>query len=431
MKQGALLNRVLMLVLFGALLIYLGVYVWNSMNDPYVTTLAYAITVDDTMSATGLLVREEQVIQGGGAVVDKLFNEGEKVARGQAVAVLYSSAEAAARRNEIQALETERDQLQYALTESGDVGDNARLSGEIIDAITGLRASMAAEDFTQLEDQTLELKSLIYQRADAFGAGGAEGSTAAEMQARVESLNSQIAALQAQAGQDTSSITVSQPGIFSGVVDGFETLLTPDMLETLTPAQLDSLSRQEPQTDAAAVGKLITDATWYFVCALTEEEAGNLFEGKSVAVQFSRDWSGTVDMEVERIGAPQDGRMTVILSTNRFLSNTTLLRKQTVDLVFSSKSGIRVPTEAIRTEQRTETDEETGQTTQRTVTGVYAVVGPEAEFKEVEVLDQRDGYCVVKAVTTGSTKNDKKALRSGDEVIVKGKDLFEIGRAHV
>ena len=258
MKQGALLNRILMLVLFAALLLYLGVYVWNSMNDPLVTTAAYACTVDDTMSATGFLVREEQIIPGTGGEADHLFREGEKVARGQTVALLYSSPEAAARRSQLQALETERSQLQYALAESGDAADNARLSGEIIDAMTALHASVAAEDFTRLEDQSLELKRLVYQRADAFG-GTEDGGE--ELQKRIADLDSQIAALTAQAGQDTTRVTVDRPGTFSGVVDGFETLLTPAQLESLTPARLDELARQSPAGDGSAVGKLITDAT--------------------------------------------------------------------------------------------------------------------------------------------------------------------------
>ena len=175
MKQGPLLNRILMLALFAALLIYLGVYVWDSMNDPFTTATAYACTVDDAMEATGFLVREEQVIQGNGAVVDQLFNEGEKVARGQTVAVLYGSAEAAERRGTLLALENERDQLQYALTQSADAGDNARLSGEIIDAITTLRSSVASEDFTRLEDQALELKSLILPAGRRLRHGGRGG----------------------------------------------------------------------------------------------------------------------------------------------------------------------------------------------------------------------------------------------------------------
>ena len=97
------------------------------------------------------------------------------------------------------------------------------------------------------------------------------------------------------------------------------------------------------------MGKLVTDATWYFVCAMGEEEAGRLIEGRTVTVRFSRDWSGEVDMKVERVGeTPENGRVAVVLSSDRYLSETTLLRKQTVELVFDSQTGIRVPTQSVR-----------------------------------------------------------------------------------
>ena len=70
MKQGEVLNRVMMLVLFGAVLLYLGVTVWDGLTDPYTLATCYASTVEDTMEVTGFLVREEQVISGGGAVVE-------------------------------------------------------------------------------------------------------------------------------------------------------------------------------------------------------------------------------------------------------------------------------------------------------------------------------------------------------------------------
>ena len=327
MKQGALLNRIMMLVLFGAIVIYLGVYAWDALADPFTTVTAYSCTVDDAMEATGFLAREEKVIQGASAaVVDQLFSEGEKVARGQTVAVLYSSTAAADRRGQLQALEAERDQLQYAWNKSGDVSDNARLSAGIIQVIAALRGSVAAEDFTRLEDQTMELKGLVYQRADTYS--GEDGGAAAA-QAQLESLNSQIAALQSQSAADTTRVAVEESGVFSGQVDGYEALLTPEGLEALTPADLDRLAAQKPAQDAAAVGKLITGTKWYFVCPLSEEEAGHLTEGGAVKVRFSRDWAGEVSMKVERIGPPQDGRMTVILSSTRFLSDTTLLRRQT------------------------------------------------------------------------------------------------------
>ena len=166
-----------MLVLFAALLLYLGV-VWNSMNNPLRSRRRLCLHCRQLHERHGFSGPGGDV-PGTGGEADHLFREGEKVARGQTVALLYSSPEAAARRSQLQALETERSQLQYALAESGDAADNARLSEEVVDAMTTLHASVAAEDFTRLEDQPGTQERLVYQRADAFGCGRRRGSSKA------------------------------------------------------------------------------------------------------------------------------------------------------------------------------------------------------------------------------------------------------------
>ena len=418
MKQGTLVNRIVMFSLLGAIVIYLGVYAYRSFTNPYQTVLSYSYTVDDTMEATGFLVRTEQVIAGTGGIVDPLVDEGEKVAAGQAVAAVYQSQEAAQRQQEIQALELELEQLQYALNAGNSVADSAQLSQEIFSALTDLRASVARGDLTRLEQESLNLKSLIYKRETAFGGNGTNEQALTDS---LQAVQSQFSALTAQAAQDTSRITVSQSGIYSAQVDGYEGLLTPQGLEALTPSSLDTLSAQSVSGDTSAVGKLITDSTWYFVCPLTEAEAQRLTQGDTVQVRFSRDWSGEVPMEVVRIGAPENGRVAVILSSTRFLSDTTLLRRQTVDVVFYSQSGIRVPKSAIRVDKQEVTDSETGETVVQDVTGVFALVSGRAEFKPVNVLAERDDFCLVEPVDSST----KKALRAGDTIIIAGAEIFD------
>ena len=422
MKQGTLNSKIVILALLAAVLVYLGVSAWQSFRDPFTTASTYSYTVDDSVEITGFLVREEQVLSNTGGVVELVPQEGEKVAKGGTVALLYQNSSGLEQKEQLQQLQLEKEQLEYAL-ERSDVGggDSGQLSQQVLDAIVSLRASVAEGDLTGLESQALELKSLIYKREYAYTDTEEEGGdSTASIQAALDSVNSQISALSAQAAQSTSRITASQSGTFSGYVDGYESLLTPAMLETITPSQLTQLAKDRPQEDTTAVGKLITDATWYFACALSEEDAARLVEGRKVTVRFSRDWSGEVSMTIERVGDPENGQCAVVLSSDKYLADTTLLRRQTVELVFDSITGVRVPKEAIRVEQRTVTDEETGEESQASVTGVYTLVGEQAEFKPVNILKQGDTFTLVEAADSS-----KKALRPGDIVIVAAEDLYD------
>lgn len=422
MKQGSLNARIIMLLLLGAILLTIGVSAWNSLREIYPTVLAYTYTVSDSMEATGFLVRQESVLTGQGGTVELLPDEGEKVSRGETVALFYQSDDGLTQRQTLQQLLLEQEQLEYALAQAGGSSDSAQLSTRVADAIADLRGAASSGDLTGLESQTLELKSLIYKHSYTFNQ---EGDSTAALQASLDEVNTQIQTLTAQASQSTSRVTASQSGVFSGLVDGYESLITPDMLDSVTPSQLEQLARQAPTENTSAIGKLITNSTWYFACTLPEEDAERLVEGRTITVRFSRDWSGEVDMEVERLSDPENGKVLVVLSADKFLSDTTLLRRQTVELVFDTVSGIRLPKEALRVEQQTVTDPDTEEEKQVSVTGVYALVGQRAEFKEVTVLAEEDDYILVKAASTETPTQEKKALRAGDKIIISSGELYD------
>ena len=269
MKQGNAINRIIMLVLLGAVVLYLAVSAWNSLTDPFSTVVSYAYTVDDAVECTGFVVREETVLAGTGGIVDLLPEEGEKVARGETVALVYQSEAGLDRKQQIQALTLEREQLQYVLAQSAAGGDTAQLSQQVIGAIVALRSSVAAGDLTGLEEETMSLKSLVYKREYTYG----EGDGGAGLEDAILAVDAQIQALSNQAALDTARVSAAQAGVFSGQVDGYEGLLTPEMLSSLTPADLTSLANQRPQAEGNAIGKLVTSARWEFVCPLSERDA--------------------------------------------------------------------------------------------------------------------------------------------------------------
>ena len=203
----------------------------------------------------------------------------------------------------------------------------------------------------------------------------------------------------------------------------------PAALENLTPLALEQLTEQTVSESTDAVGKLITDATWYFAVTVSEEVANRLVEGWSVRVRFARDWSGEVSMKTESISAPQNGQVAVVLSSTRSLADTSLLRRQTVELVFDSTTGVRVPKQAIRTIDVTALDPDTGEQvpTGEKQVGLYVLTGRQSEWRPVKILVDDGDYCLAESIVSDNpTASElKKVLRAGDEVIVAAADLFD------
>ena len=132
-------------------------------------------------------------------------------------------------------------------------------------------------------------------------------------------------------------------------------------------------------------------------------------------------------MTVERLGSVQEGRVAAVFSSNRSLSDTTLLRRQTVELVFSQQTGIRVPKEAVRVEEVTEKNKDTGEEKTVQVACVYVEVGITAERKQVTVLAQGEDYYIVEPVLPrdAGENQEKKVLRPGDQVIIASGEIWD------
>ena len=421
MKQGTVITRIMIVLMFFMVCAYLLFSALRSLDDRTYTVTTYAHTVDDAVEATGLLIRAETVVTGqAAAIVDVLPDQGEKVRAGAAVAYLYQDESALDRRRQLRTLTLEQEQLKYAL-QGQDGTDAGRLDQSIVDAMVGLRTSAAYGDLTGLEEQSLSLKSLVIRHGYANDAG------VDELSAAITALDGQIQALQSASALDTTTVYAPCSGTFSAMADGYESTLYPDMLETLTAAGLKQLMTQDPAAPAGAVGKLITSSKWYFATTVSPEVAERLVSGRSVRVRFSRDWSGEVSMKIERVDGAQDGACLVVLSSTRNLADTSMLRKQTVDIVFNSLEGIRVPKKAVRTENRAVTDPETGETSTKQVIGVYVLTAAQAEFKAVEILADDGDYYLVKAVLPDvPTDNQlKTAFRAGDQVIVSSDELYD------
>ena len=416
MKQGKPLITFAMFAILAVLCVYFGVYVYQALNEPYRTTLVYPYTADDSVEADGLLVRQESVFPAQSGIVELTRSEGERVGVGQEVALVYQNTQAQADQAQIQALSQEIELLEYAMGQGGIGSSAARLDEDILQDMVDLRASAALGDFGDLEDQVRTVKSDVLRRGYTYG----DGVTAGDLTARLQELRGQLTAVNQRSASATTRVTAGQSGYFSSLVDGYETALTPDTVLQLTPSALQSLLDSPPAQGGGSTGKLILSDLWYFVTNLPADAAQRLSPGGTALLHFQGDFTQDVDMMVVQVGEPEGDQCTVVFSSDRYLARTTLLRSQSVEIIFDSWSGLRIPKEALRMESYTYEDEETGEEKEASRLGVYVLLGGKAEFKTVKVVTEGSDYYVVEP--TDATSG---ALRAGDEVITRAVGLYD------
>lgn len=415
MKESTLATKVMIGAMCVGVLLYLGLYFLLGFRSEIATTVAYSYTVDVGTEATAIIVREETVLSSSGRYVDQVLTEGEKAASGSTVALIYDQSSALNTRQEIRTLEAEIEQLEYALSSGTQTVDSAKLDEQVIGSIVALRSLAASGDLSTLEDSMLNLRTMVFQRDYTFGDVGA----AEQLSQIITEKKTDLAALQHSLSQVSQAVRTPASGVFSGEVDGYESLITPDMLESITVSELENLISGRAPEKPVGVGKIITDSTWY-VCALFDGSSNlSLKIGGSYTLSFSRDYYGQVSMRLERLETV-NGQTMAIFSSREKLAETTLLRIQEVDIVADTLTGIRIPRKALRVESETVTDEDGSSRTVNTY-GVYTVVGAQAEWQEVSVLYTGDTYYLVAPADPSSSTR----LRAGDTVILSSTGLYD------
>lgn len=407
MKQGALVTRVVILTLFAAVLAYLGFSVWQGLSEPYRLVATYTYQMDDGLALDGVVVRQEAVIEGRSELSEILPQEGEKVAKGAAVALVYQSAAAMQERREAKELRLQLEQLHYAMRRNDSLGDSNKLDSQLVNTLAELRSDVSNGDLRGLEEQGLDLRSLVLKRT---GDLTTNAQSLAALQAAAEGLEARLKTLNSNLAQDTRQVTVGQSGVFSGLADGYEGRLSPEMLDELTVGQLDQLCQGSVTPTQTAIGKLITGSTWYYAATVDDASAKRLEEGKRYTLAFTGDFDKEVSMRLERIGSSEGGRRAVVFSSDRYLSRVTLARQCTATLIFERFSGVRVPDKALRV-----LTNDDGSTT----LGVYTLVGRQAEFKSVEIVREGEGFYLLRGTAT-----NRKVLRPGDTVILSNQELY-------
>ena len=410
MKNSSLGMKILMAAVTLGILVYFGFQAVRYFDDPLTTTLAYTYQVEEKTTLSGYVVREEQVLPDDDGLLRLQRSEGERISKGGLVATAYADQASLDRQNEIDDLEARIGQLEYAQEAALGADVSIKLDDQILRDLLAVRSALAADRLAEAGEQGRELRSLVLKRDYT-------DTDTEDLASQIEALETQVKTLKSQAASSTRRITAPLSGLYSAVVDGYETVLTPEMLKDLTPSALKGI---KPDGGVRSrVGKLILGDSWYYTAVMDAQEAEELEESGSLSLRFSKSADRDLAVTVDTIGPEENGKAAVTFRGTTYLQELTMLRQQSAEIIRRSVSGIRVPTEALRAE-KVAVDKE-GNRTVTEGTGVYCVVGMEARFKPVKVLYSGDGFVLVRA----DTETEKIRLRDGDEIIITANDLYD------
>lgn len=393
MKRTDALTRLVSLLLFGAMLCYLGVYIVRALKSDIRTVPAVYVTLTETAPAPGIVARREALVESDEPYLSIVAKNGSVLARGETVAVTYSSEEALQRAAQIQELESKKAYISALLAGAQSAADLSDRESAIRSAVTDLAAAAARHETDALSSAAISLSSLVIE------SDGTEAS-----QAELDGIQSQIDALNTSAQRDTVAITADSTGLFSSSADGYESI-TPDKLASLDPAGLKKLEDTPQALPSDVRGKLCDPYEWYFAATLSQTDAARLKVGGPASLRFERYSSTPYAMRVISIGKVVDKQCVVLFRCTTDPKDMLAVRKTSAELQFASHEGIRVPKEAVLKD--------------KDGSYIYTVSGLQAEKKYIDISYEADAYYLVKLSEKAT------GLRVGNEIILSTKGITD------
>ena len=398
MRKTSPLMKILPIAVLAAVLFYFAVQLHNYLSDPVSTTLVTEGQAEDTIALNGWLLRDEEVLPAQSGTLSRERQEGDRVGVGQVLATVYADDGALQTVSQIETLELQLQQLQFALTSYLDPDAALKLDTSITGDILTLRQTLTGGDYTAADSDIAQLKAAVLKRDHPY-------TSQEEIETEIKAVEGQISSLKASLS-GAATVTAKAAGTYSAVCDGYETVLTTAFLEDVTPGKL---ARLQPAGTESSMGKLIYGDTWYYVVSLPEEQAAQLKALGTVTLRFAKGFDQNLRMQVANVSAAENGQAAVTLSCRKYLAQTTLLRHQAADVILRTYEGLRVPSNALRVSEEG-------------VTGVYCLDGVTAAFRPVTVLYQGQGYALVRPADGAA---DTRTLRAGDEVIASAGALHD------
>lgn len=393
-------NKLLKIILCIIAIVFIVHQVYSSTYKPITTVSAEYYTAVEGFQINTIIIREESVITSDKkGVLHFTVDDGERVAKNGTIANIYSNAQTSVTVNRIEQLKeriADIEEMQsYNDVEATDI---KLINNKVNNSLNTLIRGIASGDFSSVESDSAELLTNISRRQMITG-------EQTDFSARLDSLKSELESLNASLPQPIGNIKTDKSGYFVSAVDGYETVLSCDDIDSLTPERIDSLKSETiPQK---AVGKIVSGYTWYIATKVNISDSLKYKVDDKLTLKTTLKSTPEINVKVEKINtSKEDNTAVIIFSCQQMNSELASIRQGSMTIINSTHSGLKLPAKALRFKDNKP--------------GVFVRSGMTIKFVSVNVIYKTDEYIICEQ----QVSNDS-VLRLYDDVVVKGKSLYD------
>ena len=393
-------NKFVKIGLSALIIVFLLFQIYSATFSSISTASAIPFDYTEGIDTTGIIIRDETLVKSSEqGTLHFAVSDGEKIAKGGVIAHIYDGDSASANATKIEELKAQLKNIEeiegYNNMMAVDLSTvNAKISSYYNDFV--FNSSLGRYD--KLSESVSGLLTMMTRKKVATG-------EQTDFSSLKDAINIQINQLSQSSGNVKGSIKASVSGYFVSVVDNYEDKLSTKDLSVFTPDYFNELTAGEDTQDV--IGKIVYDYKWYIAGLVPINDSKFYKIGETVTLKTTTTSNPRLTAKVERVNlSPTGDNAVIIFSCNEMSSELATMRSGAITIIKNEYSGLKVDSKALRVVDGK--------------TGVYIVSGLEAKFVEANILYSNDSYAICELNNSDSSK-----LRLYDEVIVKGKNLYD------
>ena len=393
-------NKIVKIALSFLIIVFLSFQIYSATFTSIATSSAIPFEYTEGIETTGVIIRDETLVKSNEqGTLHFAVGDGEKIAKGGVIAHIYDGDSASANATKIEELKAQLKKIEEIEGYNNLLAvDLSTVNAKINNYYNDFAFNSSLGRYDELSQSVSGLLTMMTRKKVATG-------EQTDFVSLKDSINAQITALSQSSGNIRGSVKAAVSGYFVSVVDNFEDKLSTKDLSIYTPDYFNELT--EGEAVEGVIGKIVYDYKWYIACVVPINDSKFYKIGETVTLKTTTTSNPRLTAGVERVNlSPTGDNAVIIFSCNEMGSELATMRSGAITIIKNEYSGLKVDSKALRVVDGK--------------TGVYIVSGLEAQFVEASILYSNDSYAICEINNSDSSK-----LRLYDEVIVKGKNLYD------